>query len=158
MTKFLNISTDNTLGGNSPSDDTVVSQKAIKDYIDGYAMANTSLSNLTPAGKTVCANMAMPSNIADNITIGASGASYTAPADGYVALYPIFSATGWVTISVNRTNPTNIGYGVTHEYMSGGQSYQQLFLPVRKGVSYIIGYSNVGSWAAALFIYAEGAQ
>lgn len=34
MSKFLNISTDNTLGGDSASDDTVASQKAVKDYID----------------------------------------------------------------------------------------------------------------------------
>lgn len=34
MTKFLNISTDNTLGGNSPSDVLVASQKAIKEYVD----------------------------------------------------------------------------------------------------------------------------
>lgn len=34
MTKFLNISTDNTLGGNSPSDDVVSSQKAIKTALD----------------------------------------------------------------------------------------------------------------------------
>ena len=33
-TKFLNISTDNTLGGNSPSDEIVSSQKAIKTKID----------------------------------------------------------------------------------------------------------------------------
>ena len=34
MTKFLNISIDNTLGGNSPSDEVVSSQKAIKEYVD----------------------------------------------------------------------------------------------------------------------------
>ena len=37
MTKFLNISTDNTLGGSSASDETVSSQKAIKTYIDNNA-------------------------------------------------------------------------------------------------------------------------
>lgn len=36
MTKFLNISTDNTLGGNLPSDVVVSSQKAIKDYVDSH--------------------------------------------------------------------------------------------------------------------------
>lgn len=36
MTKFLNISTDNTLGGNSPSDVLVSSQKAIKEYVDAH--------------------------------------------------------------------------------------------------------------------------
>lgn len=34
MTKFLNISTDSTLGGSSPSDEVVCSQKAIKDCLD----------------------------------------------------------------------------------------------------------------------------
>ena len=37
MTKFLNISTDNTLGGASPSDETVSSQKAIKEYVDSHS-------------------------------------------------------------------------------------------------------------------------
>lgn len=36
MTKFLNISTDNTLGGNSPSNEVVPSQKAIKEYVDTH--------------------------------------------------------------------------------------------------------------------------
>ena len=34
MTKFLNISTDSTLGGVNPFDHIVVSQKAIKAYVD----------------------------------------------------------------------------------------------------------------------------
>ena len=37
MTKFLNISTDNTLGGNSASDEVVSSQKALKTYIDNHS-------------------------------------------------------------------------------------------------------------------------
>ena len=44
MTKFLNISTDNTLGGSSPSDETVSSQKAVKEYVD---------NNTAPAGNYV---------------------------------------------------------------------------------------------------------
>lgn len=38
MTKFLNISTDNTLGGNSPSNELVASQKAIKEYVDNKSV------------------------------------------------------------------------------------------------------------------------
>ena len=34
MSKFLNISTDSSLGGSSANDYTVSSQKAIKDYIE----------------------------------------------------------------------------------------------------------------------------
>ena len=37
MTKFLGISVDDTLGGNSPSDAVVSSQKAVKKYIDDHS-------------------------------------------------------------------------------------------------------------------------
>lgn len=50
MTKFLNISTDNTLGGNSPSDQLVPSQKAIKEYVDNHGGgAVTSVNGRTGA-------------------------------------------------------------------------------------------------------------
>jgi hypothetical protein len=42
MSKFLNISKDSTLGGNSPSDEVISSQKAIKNYIDNNASGGTS--------------------------------------------------------------------------------------------------------------------
>lgn len=45
--KFLNISTDNTLGGSSSSDEVVSSQKAIKEYID---------DNTAPAGSYLTTN------------------------------------------------------------------------------------------------------
>lgn len=53
MTKFLNISTDNTLGGISPSDETVVSQKAIKNYVDGaIPTVNNPTITITQGGVT----------------------------------------------------------------------------------------------------------
>ena len=57
MTKYLNISTDNTLGGSSASDVFVSSQKAIKEYIDaglsgkqGKIAAGTAGNVLTYTG------------------------------------------------------------------------------------------------------------
>lgn len=47
MTKFLNISTDTTLGGNSPSDETVSSQKAIKSYVDSQTGTAPAFANIT---------------------------------------------------------------------------------------------------------------
>ena len=44
MAKFLNISIDDTLGGNSPSDDKISSEKATKGYIDNNILSvNTRL-------------------------------------------------------------------------------------------------------------------
>ena len=42
--KFLNLSTDDTLGGNSPSDVVAVSQKAIKKYVDDHSGGGGSVS------------------------------------------------------------------------------------------------------------------
>ena len=47
MSKFLNISTDTTLGGNSASDDTVSSQKAVKAYVDSQTGTATAFANIT---------------------------------------------------------------------------------------------------------------
>ena len=46
MSKFLNISTDTTLGGNSASDDAVSSQKAVKTYADTKQIQLVSGSNI----------------------------------------------------------------------------------------------------------------
>ena len=59
MTKFLNISTDNTLGGSSPSDETVSSQKAIKEYVD---------NNTAPAGNYVTTDTAQTITAAKTFT------------------------------------------------------------------------------------------
>jgi hypothetical protein len=47
MTKFLNISTDNTLGGSSPSDVAVSSQKAVKEYVDSHASSSPAWGSIT---------------------------------------------------------------------------------------------------------------
>ena len=47
MSKFLNISTDNTLGGNSSADNIVSSQKAVKDYVDAHSGGSPAWGNIT---------------------------------------------------------------------------------------------------------------
>ena len=53
MTRFLNISTDNTLGSSSPSNELVSSQKAVKDYVDGKVpTVNNPTITITQGGVT----------------------------------------------------------------------------------------------------------
>ena len=104
MTKFLNISTDSTLGGASPADDVVSSQKAIKEYVDNIGMgANTDLSNLTAAGKSLASNMSMPSGTPQSVTVGASGTEYTASKDGvyYFKMENTNLSRHWVNVHVD---------------------------------------------------------
>ncbi len=47
MTRFLNISTDQTLGGSNTSDEIVPSQKAIKAYVDSQTGTAPAFANIT---------------------------------------------------------------------------------------------------------------
>lgn len=85
MTKFLNISTDSTLGGNSPADDVVVSQKAIKTKIDTKQDTLVSGTNI----KTVNGNSLLGSGditISGGVSWGNITGNITAQTDLQTAL------------------------------------------------------------------------
>lgn len=81
--------------------------------------ADTSLSNLSTAGKDLASGLGMPSNRYIDLTLGASSSSYTAPANGYfVVRVPftgnqacaLFNTTTLVGINLN-SNGTWTAYG-----------------------------------------------
>lgn len=92
MTKFLNISTDTTLGGSSPADDVVSSQKAIKSYVDSQTGQAPAFANIT-GQPTDNANLASALNakqdVISNLATIESGA-----AAGATALQPNAAITG----------------------------------------------------------------
>ena len=102
MTKFLNISTDNTLGGNSPSDETVSSQKAIKGYVDtGLNEKQDTSTAVTHTASTAVGGTTQPVYIASNGTATATTYSLgkSVPADAVFTdtTYSVFTgATGYV--------------------------------------------------------------
>lgn len=96
--------------------------------------------------------LGLPSTREDNLTIGASGASYTAPADGWVCLYHVFNIPGWCTIE-NWMQTNTPQYGTSIE--SNFQAYQEIYLPVRKNDVFKIFYHNVNTWGYTKFIYAK---
>lgn len=59
--KFLNLSTDTTLGGNSPSDVAVSSQKAVKAYADGLVTNMQTTTNLVTSVSSASTNSQYPS-------------------------------------------------------------------------------------------------
>lgn len=75
MTKFLNISTDNTLGGSSASDVQVSSQKAVKDYVDGkIPTVNDATITITQGGVTK-GSFTLNQASGDTIALDAGGAA-----------------------------------------------------------------------------------
>lgn len=111
--------------------------------------ANIALDNLTSAGKEVCANMSMPSATYIDLTVGVSGSTYTAPADGWFVA--IGNGTGggdmWIEL-----------FGAVAQGVYGTVGWQyKVSLPVRKGRPCILTYNNI-SFTTFKFVYAQGAQ
>lgn len=107
MTKFLNISTDRTLGGATPSDSTVSSQKAIKNYIAD----NVPLNKATGSDSVSLFGIGSTSDYDLNIGYGSSSGG-EAVALGYSATARSVSvAIGSRSGNTgNKTNYVAIGY------------------------------------------------
>lgn len=107
-------------------------------------------ANLSAAGKSLVAELGMPSDKYDNLTMGANGTQYTAPANGYFTWHKtanganqwcgMFSTSG---LDVVQWTPINGG---------GCQGV----MPARKGDVCTIGYTAGGAANKFLFVYAEG--
>lgn len=92
----------------------------------------------------------MPSDRYIDLTLGASGASYIAPANGWF----------WLSKKSSAANQyMNIGNnisGYVQNYSSGASDVMNLMRPARKGETVFIYYNVAGSTNYFKFIYAEG--
>ena len=98
------------------------------------------------------ANCAMPSNRYIDLTLGASGTTYTAPADGYVYLWKATDATNQFITLTNNSNGLAI-----HQWVSLAGGGCAGYVPVKKGDIVSITYTAGGTTNVFRFIYAEGA-
>ena len=99
------------------------------------------------------AHQAMPSSRYSNVTtIGASGTSYQAPADGYFFAAITTAGTGNVTFA----NQNGSGFTTSLEFSTTGYT-EYCFIPVAKGDSVAL-YFNNATVTRIRFIYANGAQ
>lgn len=115
--------------------------------------ADTDFSNVTDAAKIAMANASMPSDTYENLTLGASGATYIAPADGW------FGCTISVTAgSFNMTNTTaNSAFGTMFNANAG---IVKAILPVKKGDEMLLQYTAAATqtYKTLRFIYAQGSE
>jgi hypothetical protein len=117
--------------------------------------ADVDLSNLTAVGKEVCANMAMPSNKYVDLTLGASGTNYTAPADGWFFLN---KAIGTANAKIEMFNSSINFRTVTATGGLSTTSWVYCSIPANKGDQVQVSYNVTGATNAFKFIYANGAK
>ena len=120
-----------------------------KVYEDLELKANKSLSNLTAEGKSLASSFGMPSSKAVTLTLGASGAKYTAPSNGYFSLLvkgsnsDNFAVIQGASIALQGWSP-----------IANGDI--KLFYPVLKGREVTISYGKADALNSLVFYYAEG--
>ena len=125
-------------------------------WVQGVAAnkANTNADNFSVAGKSILAGMGMPSSRYIDLTVGANGSTYTAPANG------------WVILSGNITNQQHVTLArtVLGQWLDiadrkvgivSGSARNVACIPVRKGDSFEAIYSSADTLVLR-FIYAEG--
>lgn len=123
-----------------------------KVYEDLNLKANTNLSNLTAEGKSLASGLGMPSDRYIDLSVGATGTDYTAPANGYFALHGV--AVGGASTYIELINISK-----AHELGSCQQAVfnggLRVFVPCLKGevVRY---YNNNARVDHFRFYYAEG--
>ena len=94
----------------------------------------------------------MPSNKRVDITLGASGTTYTAPANGWFNFVAVSSTTVSSIGIANTTSGLN-----SFVPCSIKQTSLQLYVPVKKGDVCKVVYSNIdNNYTDFKFIYAEG--
>ena len=132
---------------------TVYNKNGIEFDIDDIATdlngkADIDLTNVNNAGTSRGAGWAMPSDKYIDLTLGASGSTYTAPANGWF----MGSATGngvWVQLK----NTTSDFFVTNHTPNNGVQL--DIILPVSKGDIVTFGYTGQ---AGLRFYYAVGSE
>lgn len=109
---------------------------------------NNDVSNITNVGKSLISGLGMPSGKNVDLTLGTSGATYTAPANGYVLLKKSSTASNQIVELYTGVNVRSIS----------SASNQQIcvFAPVKKGFNFSVNYSLAGETTFFRFIYAEG--
>lgn len=148
------------------SDDTGANFSEYQGILLGTCIgADSAVTSLTPYQPTdllkrndfaELSGLGMPSGRYTDLTLGASGATYTAPANGWAAL-------------LQRSSTSTSSSSLSYVYMSRGVRTgfvthftnidMDIFIPVKAGESFVVNYANINtsySEAAFKFLYAEG--
>lgn len=122
--------------------------------------ANISLSNVNSTGSSTGARWAMPSDTYTNLTLGASGSTYTAPANGYFYLNKTKTSQNQY-IAINRKSKDSDAFemGVwSNGNPAATSGLVYTYLPAKKDDLIQIDYSAGGAVSYFRFIYAQGSE
>ena len=124
-------------------------------YLTEDESANQDLSNLTNAGRILGSGLGMPSNTYIDLTLGTSGLTYTAPANGYFCLNKNKTSQTQYIALINTSMTMGV-WSNGNPGASEGMAYT--YLPVKRGDIVNVVYSASGTVNYFKFVYAQGSE
>jgi hypothetical protein len=111
--------------------------------------ANPDLSNITNTAKTAIVHNMTPSTVYQQLTIGAVGSTYTAPADGYFRLLGASNTSAYARL----TNNTTLMW--LQDQINNAYGNLSILFPIAKGETVTLQYGGTTSLTLQFF-YANG--
>ena len=142
---------DMVLPVETPTKTFATTLEKIRQFFGLDNKTNLNMDNLNADGKSLISSLGMPSDKYVNLTLGASGATYTAPANGY---YSIAKKTTQSAQYLSMENSAcGIGWGLAAH---GANQSLQNYISAKKGDVVQVNYNAGGETAYFRFVYAEG--
>ena len=117
------------------------------------SIVTSNALNFSQSGRSYLSGLGMPSDRYIDLTLGASGSTYTAPANGWLFLDKA-AVSGQYIEFIIRDNNNILYYEYAH---ANGDESIQLFIPIEKGRICEVNYTAGASFTYR-FIYAQGEQ
>lgn len=117
--------------------------------------ADTDLTNVTDTGYIKMAGAGMPSDTYIDLTLGASGTSYTAPADGWVYFSKVCNGSNQEAFI--EISDTNYNFTIGGFMGRNGDGYK-LIMPIKKNTVFKVLYGLGGATEFFRFVYAVGSE
>lgn len=136
---------------------TFVGNKSNACIVGKVAISSSTITSFSPklpfraVDYNEASGLGMPSGKYIDLTLGASGSTYTAPANGWFFISKVSTASGQIVSLQNKTIIMQTG-----TYSSASGQGLKVYLPVKKGTVVAASYTTAGTTEAFRFIYAEG--
>lgn len=120
--------------------------------------ADVDLTNVTDTAKVMMAGASMPSDKYINLTLGASGTSYIAPADGWVVAYKLSSAVNqYFNLQTGGATDATVKIQCSQQ-ANTNSSLLTCTIPVTKDETFYTVYTAGGTLRFFRFYYAIGSE
>jgi hypothetical protein len=157
----LGVTTDATKSGLELSDSDLYLYFYVGETVQNANLINAGrieekVASLIQDNSSLIAGYAMPSNRYIDLTLGASGTEYTAPANGYFTIGTIdSSATASQPYVCLKNNSNGM---ITMSGWANTANIAAVFLPAKKGDTVTVIYRSITNFSNEIFrfIYAEG--